>query len=297
MNNNIERLLGEPITTLELKASGACNDAFYIETESSKKLILKREREIKEFQPQNTLLIEAHIIQALSKIGLSVPIPQIRFVSDDPEMFAYNYMEGDLLIDVWKELSESERIEICEALGKFHAEIGRVFTNEAAEKTGMHINSSTGLHPEVEKEYNEILTFVDIPTDIKDLAQRAKSMFDQTLELGIFQFVHNDAHHENILIKDKKIAGIIDFGESEYGEVAKEFSRYTRDFPDYVEYIIQAYEKASGNTLSRERVFSNAFLSGLIDNIELYREGGESRIRAEKNIEKYKDLLGAQSTN
>ena len=297
MNINIERLLGEPITKLELKASGACNDAYYVETESGKRLIVKQEREVKEFQPQNTLLLEANIINALSSIGLSVPIPKIRFVAESPDMFAYDYIDGDLLINVWKDLSEKERIEICEALGKFHAEIGRVFTKEEAEKTGMHINSSTRLHPEVEKEYNEILTFADIPTDIKDLAKRAKSMFDQTLELGIFQFVHNDAHHENILIKDKKIAGIIDFGESEYGEVAKEFSRYTRDFPDYVEYIIQAYEKASGNTLSRERVFSNAFLSGLIDNIELYREGGESRIRAEKNIGKYKDLLGAQSTN
>ena len=106
-----------------------------------------------------------------------------------------------------------------------------------------------------------------------------------------FQFIHNDSHHENIIIKDQKIAGIIDFGESKYGEVAKEFSRYIRDYPNYVEYIIRSYEKVSGNKLSRERLISNAFLSGLIDHIEGYRKGEESRLKAERAIEKYKEMI------
>ena len=42
----------------------------------------------------------------------------------------------------------------------------------------------------------------------KDLAKKARDIFDKTNveENLVFQFIHNDAHHENILVKDKNIS-------------------------------------------------------------------------------------------
>lgn len=291
MKEKIQKLLGEELSTFQLKGRGACNDAYLVKTKSGKKFIVKVERTNKEFNPQNTLLVEASIIKLLSELKLSIPIPNISFVSEYPEMFGYVYIEGELLINVWENLSENERIGICQDLGSFHSEIGQKVTKEMARKSGIKINSSTRLHPEVEKDYQEILTLADIPAEYIKLALKAKTIFDQTSSLGIFQFIHNDSHHENIIIKNKKIVGIIDFGESEFGEIAKEFSRYIRDYPDYVEYIISAYEKASGNKLSRERLYTCSFLSGLIDNVNNYKKGGESRLNSNKAVQSYKKII------
>lgn len=94
-------------------------------------------------------------------------------------------------------------------------------------------------------------------------------------------------------MKDKKPVCFIDFGESEYGEVAKEFSRYIRDFPDYFNFIVSAYEERSGHKLSYARLVTNSFISGLIDNIEDYKKGGEDRIKAENSIGVYREMIEA----
>lgn len=293
MKQKLQKLLGEEITLLELKGKGACNNAYYVETESGQRLIVKEERADKELTEQNTLPVEAGLIVLLSTLDLALPIPKVQFVGEDPDMFGYEYIEGELLFDVWKDLSEEERIAICNALGNFHAEIGQKVSKELAQTTGIKINPSSKLHPEVEKEYHEILGYTNIPEEFGLLAQKARKIFDQTLDLGVFQFLHNDCHPKNIIAKDKKIAAIIDFGDSEYGEIAKEFSRYIRDYPDYVEHIIRAYEKASGNKLSRERLITNSYLSGLIDKVHAYRKGGEDREKAVKAVAKYKELINS----
>ncbi|EKD93304.1 MAG: hypothetical protein ACD_28C00181G0006 [uncultured bacterium] len=294
MNNikeSVQKLLGEELIVFELKGKGACNNAYYVETQSGKKFIIKEERPNGELKEQNSLAVEAHVIKQLSNLNFSAPLAKVYFISKEPNMFGYVYIEGDLLIDAWKKLTEEERIGICQNLGVFHAELEQRVTEAMAREMGVQINTYIGLHPEVEEEYSKILTFTDIPNGWKTLAQKTKTIFDKTLELGVFQFLHNDAHHENIIVKDGEITGIIDFGDSEYGEIAREFSRYIRDFPDHAEYIIKAYEKASGHKLSRERLISNSFLSGLMDNVEDYRKGGEDCIRAEKAVSKYEDIF------
>ncbi len=287
----IQDSLGKEITQISLKGRGACNDAYYVETTDGSRYIVKRERVQKEFQPQNSLLVEAAVARKLFGVGLSVPIPRVALTSEDPAMYGYEYIDGVILKDVWGVLSEVERIDICQKLGNFHAEIGKKITREVSQDLGVKIDESSGLHPEVEKEYIQLMAMGDVPDQFKQLAQRAKEVFERTKDRCIFQFLHNDAHHENILIKDKKIAGIIDFGNAEYGEVAREFSRYIRDFPEHFQYIVVAYEAVSGNQLSYDRLVSNALLSGFMENVEDYRKGGETRLNAERSISHYERLI------
>lgn len=288
---NIQERLDKKITQFALKGKGAVNYAYYVETEDGKKYIIKRERDDKEFQPQNDLVIEAKVAQQLHDLNLSVPIPNVVFISEDPKMYGYEYIDGDLLRGIWKDLLENEKIDICHQLGKFHAEIGKRFTKEMAEAIGIKIDMSADLHSEVSADYDRLILDANVPEDFKALVKKAKSIFDTTQDKLVFQFLHNDSHHENILIKNKAISGIIDFGNAEYGETAKEFSRYIRDFPDHFQHIVSSYEKESGNKLSYRRLVSNALISGFIDLVEDYWKGGESREKAEKAIEKYKILL------
>lgn len=206
-------------------------------------------------------------------------------------MYAYEYIEGELLKDIWPSLTEEEKIALCRAIGHFHAEIGKKFTKEMAENIAITIDPSADLHPEVKKEYEELTIDPNVPEEFKTLVKHAKTIFDGTMGNTVFQFIHNDAHHENILIKGNMITGIIDFGNAEYGEIAKEFSRYIRDFPDHFKYIVASYEEASGNKLSYERLISNALVSGFAEIVEDYKKDEEGKSIAKIAIAKYADLL------
>lgn len=291
----IQEFLGEEITHFVLKGKGAVNYAYYVETGDGTKYIVKQERDDKEFQPQNDLIVESKVAQHLYALNLSVPIPKVVFVSENPKMYGYEYVEGDLLREVWGDLSESEKINICRHLGKFHAEIGKKFTKEIAETIGTKIDMSAGLHPEVSADYDRLILDANVPENFKTLLKEARSIFERTKDKLVFQFLHNDSHHENIISKNKAISGIIDFGNAEYGEIAKEFSRYIRDFPDYFQYIVSSYEEDSGNKLSYERLVSNASLSGFIDIVEDYHKGGEHRLNAENSIATYGTLIHPQN--
>lgn len=288
----IEEFLGEEITKFLLKGVGWCNNAYYVETRKGGKYIVKQERADKDGGKEpNDLLVEASVIQQLYKLDLSVSVPTVVFVSENPKMYGYEYIEGEMLKDVWEILSEEEKVTICHALGRFHAEIGKKISKEMAEKSGIKINRSTDVHPEDVQHYHTLLASADVPQTYKQLVKEARTIFEGTMDKVTFQFIHNDAHHENIIIKEKKVRGIIDFGSAEYGEIAKEFSRYIRDFPDHFQHIVSSYEEESGNKLSYERLVSNALLSGFIDIIINYRKGGEDRIKAEKSIATYERLI------
>lgn len=294
LREKIQECLGKEITQFVLKGKGACNNAYYIETVGGGKYIVKQEREQKESEPQNNLLIEAAIAKHLHNLGLSIPIPHVVFVSEHPNIYGYEYIDGEMMIGVWDSLSKDERIGICHNLGRFHAEIGKKVGKETSQKIGIKIDESHGLHPEVLKEYHELMKSDDVPDQFKRLVETAMGIFNETLDRPVFQFIHNDAHHENVLIKDRKISGIIDFGNAEYGEVTKEFSRYIRDFPEYFTYIVSAYEKESGHRLSYKHLVSNALLSGFIDIVEEYRKGGNRREKAVNMISTYQKLLTRQ---
>ena len=94
---NIQKHLGKEITQFLLRWKGAVNYAYYIETNDGNKYVLKQEKEVKEFQPQNDLVIESKVANQLSDLDLSVPMPHVVFVSENPKMYAYEYIDGDLM--------------------------------------------------------------------------------------------------------------------------------------------------------------------------------------------------------
>jgi aminoglycoside phosphotransferase (APT) family kinase protein len=291
LESQIQENLPSPIKEISLKGSGSCNDAYYIVTEDDKKYLVKLEKEVKEFTPENTLVVEAKVAQALEALDLDTPIPHVTFVSENPDMYGYEYIEGDLLRGAWNDFTHDEKITIFKSLGKFHADIAREISKEKAEAIGVQINLSADLHPENLEEHEEIFKNDSVPQNFKDLLIRAKEIVDSTEDKAVFHFLHGDAHHENIIVQDKKVSGFIDFGNSEYGEVSKEFSRYIRDFPDYFQYIVSEYEKVSGDDLSHERLIAFSCASGFIDVVEMYLEGGEEKEKAEESVRVYEELL------
>ena len=135
---------------------------------------MKQEREDKEFQPQNNLVVEANVIKKLSFLELSFPIPNVVFISENPKMYGYEYIKGELLRGLWSSLSEDEKISICKSLGEFHAEIGKKFSKDDAVTMSIVIDPSTDVHPEVSRDYISILENPDVPEEFKSVARNAK---------------------------------------------------------------------------------------------------------------------------
>ena len=130
LKSHVQTSLGKEINKLILKGKGAVSMAYYVETNDGGKYIVKQERIDKEVEPQNDLIVEAKVAQQLYDLNLSVPIPHVVFVSENPKMYGYEYIEGDLMRGIWETLSENERVDICTKLGYFHAEIGKKFNKE-----------------------------------------------------------------------------------------------------------------------------------------------------------------------
>jgi len=294
LKNKAQEYLGKEIKEFSLKGKGACNNAYYLQTTDGHQYIIKEEREDKETSEQNSLVVEGNLIKKLYALHFSIPLPQIAFVSEDPRMYCYEYLEGEMMRSVWDVLSEEEKISICRSLGHFHGELSQNVTKKFCEDAGIKINESKDLHPEVLEQYAELVHDESIPVEFRSLLKQAKEIYEGLLDQTRFHFVHNDAHHENILIKDKKISGVIDFGDAEWGEIGKEFSRYIRDYPDYFTYIVFGYEEKTGYKLSLDRLISGSCISGFVDVVEEYKKGGEARVAAENRIATYKKLLHLQ---
>jgi Ser/Thr protein kinase RdoA (MazF antagonist) len=207
-------------------------------------------------------------------------------------MYGYRYLEGDMLRSLWPTLSDKEKIHICSSIGRFHAKIGKVIDEGMARRSGIVVDKSTDLHPEVVETYRDVIECDGLPSEYKELAIKARAILERTRGAATFQFIHNDAHHENIIIQNKELVGFIDFGDAEYGEVTKEFSRYIRDFPDYFMHIVEAYQTISGNKLSYERLVSNAYICDLACIKESYYSGVASRReQAKRSLQTYRELM------
>ena len=170
----IQPFLPDEITTCTLKGKGAVNNAFLVETRTGSKYIVKQEREDKEFQPQNSLSVEANVIKKLSSSGLSCPVSRVVFISEDPKMYGYEYIDGEMLRSLWTSLTEEVKVHICKSLGEFHAEIGKKISKADAEVLGVVIDPSTDVHPEVSRDYNAINENPDVPEESKSIAKNAK---------------------------------------------------------------------------------------------------------------------------
>ncbi len=288
----IQNMLNDDIEDFSVKGNGMCNNAYYIKTKKGDEYLVKEERVNKEVEEENDLLIEARVIKTLNGINPSLLIPQIIFISEIPKMYCYKYIEGKTMRSVWSELTEEKRKTICELLGKFHYDFGKLLSQEEVKKIGMQVDVSTKLEDGVVDKVNKFLIDKKLPKKYIELAKDARNMFNSVSELAIFGFCHNDSHHENIIINNNgEFASVIDFGDTGWRDIYNEFTRYAQDYPDYFEIILKVYEDLSGNKLSRKRLLSLTILYSIGSIQKKYHKGNKELKEAEDMMEKYADWL------
>lgn len=242
-----------------------CNYAWYIITDDGKKYMIKQEKEVKEESEQNDLFVEARTIQKLNIKKPSLPIPQVIFIVENPKMYCYQYAEGIIIRETWQFLSEQERITLCEDLGKFHFDLGYALTQEEIKQLRLKIDEAYHLEEETQEDIERFLADTTIDIEYKNVVATIYQTYQQTMQFVHLGLCHNDSHYENILVHHGKLSCVVDFGDTDFGDVHREFTRYFQDYPDYYELIVQTYENLSGRKLSRKRIIAQSILENLDD--------------------------------
>ncbi len=252
---------------------GMCNNIWLAVTEDDQRFLIKQEREDKSEEEQNNLLREAKLIEKLKQKNGSLPIPDIVFINESPKMYGYTYVAGDTMKNIWNSLSDGEKTKLCESLGRFHADLQETLTEEEIFTLGI-ANSHSCFDPEEMEDLERLVSNTSIAQHYRRAVEHIFEVFTSTDHYAFDKLCHNDSHFENILVHEGKLACVIDFGDADFGDVHREFTRYYQDFPAHLETVLQSYEAASGHTLSRKRIKARSILDIADELKDEYFESG-----------------------
>jgi aminoglycoside phosphotransferase (APT) family kinase protein len=287
---SVEALLSEKLLFFAFKGQGMCNNTFRAKSEKYGDILIKSIRQDPETDEQNDLIIEAEAIRFLKRVQPGLPIPEILFIAENPKMYAYRFIEGDMMIDAWPRLNEEQRLGVCRDLGKFHADIAVLSENDA-HGIGLVVRQGAFLEEHVLIAYDKVMADQALPDNFSTVARKAFEFFEKTKDYNHLQFVHNDAHNENTLIYKGTLAGLVDFGDCEYNDVHADFAYYPRHYPRYVSHIVKAYEEHSHKKLSFDKIASYAALVDLDELLYYFYKNEEGRQRAITRMSGYEYLL------
>lgn len=268
----IEQYFSAKISGLSLLGQGLCNTV-YAFTISDRKYCVKIERADKETNEQNDILVESRIIQEIFQKGVTRHVPEIFLVDSEHRLYVYDYFEGSNL-ENFSLLNNTEMEDLFLRLGAFHASLD-CLTKEEAQEIGMVVDE-TGTSI---TEFFSNDKIADLP---KDWDQKWVQVVHSALRIyattkpGHCQCIHNDAHDRNIFVTpNMDNFRVIDFGDAMYGDVHLDFVSYVHAYPDYWRFAIEGFEKASGKSLSRERLIALALMRHLKGLIKMWNEQSE----------------------
>ncbi|OBT72181.1 hypothetical protein VF21_10530 [Pseudogymnoascus sp. 05NY08] len=193
-------------------------------------------------------LDERHALDLAAELNIPAPrVYEASTASDGIVSIRMDYIEGESLEELWPDMSEEDRQDICGQLREI------ISTMQSVEsKTGVigtcnggcfrecrRMGNYTGGPFEDEAGFNDYLTKLigTTPTDINK-ALRSQLRTDHRIV-----FAHGDLSQHNIIIKDMKIAGVIDWEYAgwapEYWEYVKffEVQAKNKDWREYAKYI------------------------------------------------------------
>ena len=182
--------------------------------------------------------------------SLGIPVPQVHEVSNNGTggWILMDFVDGDCLEDVWSSMAAEEKKSIARQLREI------ISTMRAAGKTQRTIGAIGGpardLRQDFDYEGGDFETEAEFNEFVLDLLKGTppliRSAIAGSLETGhAMVFSHGDLTPSNIIVKDGRIAGLIDWEYSgwypEYWEFVKFFDRET-DCEDWKQYAEEIFE-------------------------------------------------------
>lgn len=147
--------------------------------------------------------------------SLKVPVPELIHIENNVELIGYRFIiyrfvDGQVLWNVWRDLSQLERIPIMKELGKLVRDIHSVKYDwfgelENIENVSKHSTYKESILDWIQELLEKISEQKPIPIE---LAERAQKYIQNNIDKITYKpkptLVHNDIHQANLIVKKNK---------------------------------------------------------------------------------------------
>lgn len=179
-----------------------------------------------------------------------IPVPKVIVFDKTKKIYDKFYMiyekiQGDNLYSLWHLLTDQERKQIIKESSSILRIISESPFDEYTEK--FNVNPPSSWHDEELNKINQYLSIIENKRIITpDFIQKIKDFVNNNHQSLIEQkiaLVFWDAHFDNVLVKNNKIVGILDFERTELASLDYNLDVIKRmvDYPK--KYMSEAFEK------------------------------------------------------
>jgi aminoglycoside phosphotransferase (APT) family kinase protein len=226
---------------------------------------------------------EQIILEDLASLS-NVAIPKVFGSNDNPPYLILSFIHGQVLsAEEINALSNEEQKEFAKNLAKFAF---KMHSTISLEKTIID-QKNAGIDDF--DFYKYALENFHFPKHEQD--RIAKEVFKtwKNLKYGGPKVVnHNDLNVMNLLFSDKKLVGIIDFGDARIGHAEQELRQLYRISEFILEIAIEEYEKLAGHALNKEAIKINAIVQELAAYANRIKEPNHPGfIKAKQHLEQW----------
>jgi aminoglycoside phosphotransferase (APT) family kinase protein len=233
---------------------------------------------------------------------ISLPIPEILEVHRAPDYLVTNRIPGaHISLTALRELpAEYSRI-YAHDIAQFMKELNAAVSPHQVTETRA-VNHMTGesdeLWPDTLKRVLQEASFPD-KAWLEEVAHHQYEQWEQLCAHSNLPIivVHDDLHVGNLLFKDSRISGILDFGDAAIGTAAQEMRQLFRINEDILRTTIYEYAQLTGIHISEEEVATWAITTELASYCERLVKGDinhPSFIRTQATMKRW---LPAYSSN
>lgn len=165
---------------------------------------------------------EVALLDALHQ-RITLSIPYYELLARNREFGGYKKIDGTPVTPArFKRLSMPARKALAMDLARFLSEL-HSFPVKTAEKLGVERENPRGYHDRIVREYQEFVYPTLSAPDRKYAEAILQQSEDYCAEECPRVMAHNDMHSAHILLKNSRLAGIIDFGDKAINDPARDF--------------------------------------------------------------------------
>jgi len=155
-----------------------------------------------------------------------IPVPKVIFYDNSKSIYnkffiIYPKIQGDNLYAKWHLMSNNERKDIIGQLCDFLKVINNADYSKFVEKFKISntINWKKSIESKIQKSLQELKTRKILSEEFVKKIQKFVENNKSVLDEQKISLVYWDAHFDNILVKDNKVIGILDFERTELASI------------------------------------------------------------------------------
>lgn len=192
---------------------------------------------------KKTLATEIRLLRTLLRRSLPFAVPRYQYIAHDQSFGGYELIPGHkLTLAAFARLSPKEKTNFVREIASFLSALHRLPTKTlfGSTETGWNL---ARYRERYFKERRKVVAGAISPQLLRRIDDFFETTYRSIAEAPAMAVIHYDLRDEHILVRERQISGIIDFGDSTRGDPAFDFTCLW-DFGDTT--ITEIYKRYRG---------------------------------------------------